>query len=1127
MSTVGEREAYTKRRVVAFFRDALGYSFLGDWTHRAGNANVEEALLRRWLARQGHDEGTIGRVLHEIGRAASLGSSRTLYDANRAVYGLLRYGVKVPPAPGEKAITVWPIDWSNPAANDFAIAEEVTVTAGENPRRPDLVLYVNGIALGVLELKRSTVSVAQGIRQNLDSQRKEFIRPFFATMQLLMAGNETEGLRYGVIETPEKHWLRWKESPAGETGREKDAPAAHPHSHPRPHPRPPPPLPSPPDGGGNLLLHELGCLCRKERLLEIVHDFMVFDAGVRKTCRHNQYFGVRAAQARVRRRAGGIVWHTQGSGKSLTMVWLAKWIREHVAGGRVLIVTDRTELDEQIERTFQGVGETIRRTGSGADLVRALDTGHEWLIGSLIQKFGAAEEGDVDAFVADVRRHAPARFRAPGEVFVFVDECHRTQSGKLHEAMKELLPGAMLIGFTGTPLLKSDKRRSIELFGPWIHTYKYDEAVSDGVVLDLRYEARDVDQDLASEDRIDRWFESKTRGLNDVAKAQLRQRWGTMRKVLSARDRLEKIVADVLLDMETRDRLRSGRGNALFVSDSIYSACRIFEMFDRTDLKDKCAIVTSYRPAASELKGEETGEGLTERLRQYDVYRKMLAAHFDEPEDTAMHKADRFEQEVKKRFVEEPGRMKLLIVVDKLLTGFDAPPATCLYIDKQMRDHGLFQAICRVNRLDGEDKEYGCVIDYKDLFRSLEQAVGDYTGEAFDGYDAEDVAGLLEDRLRKGRDRLEEVRERIKALCEPVAPPRDTAAYLRFFCAEESGAAGEPEDNERKRVALYRAAAAFLRAWANLANEMREAGYSEAEAREIGAEVEHYERVRKEVKLASGDYVDMKVYEPAMRHLLDAYIRAEESEPISAFDERTLVQLITDRGVEEAVASLPAGIRESRDAVAETIENNVRRLIVDETAANPRYYESMSKLLDALILQRRQAAMDYAAYLAEIAALSKRIVRPETGPHYPPRIDSGALRALFDNLGDLPAPPPGVGETPPPHYGAGPAPAPAEAAGTAGAGAGTGTTATGTAATGAGDAGARDGSYAGVRSATEAGEREAKALALDRAIRRVKKADWRGNRFKEREVRNAVKGVLRDDAFTARIFEIVKAQRDY
>ena len=436
---------------------------------------------------------------------------------------------------GEQTITVWLIDWDSPSNNDFAIAEEVTVI-GRNTKRPDLVLYVNGIALGVLELKRSTVSVSEGIRQNLDSQKPEFMRPFFATVQLVMAGNESEGLRYGVIETPEKYWLRWKEDDAH------------------------------PAAGDNPLLLELGQLCGKERLLEIVHDFIVFDRGVKKTCRHNQYFGVRAAQARVERREGGIIWHTQGSGKSLTMVWLAKWIREHITDPRVELITDRTELDEQIEQVFKGVSEDIHRTSNGADLVHVLNARNEWLICSLIHKFGRSEEGDIDAFVEDIRSHLPADFLAKGEICVFVDECHRTQSGKLHRAMKTLLPEAMMIGFTGTPLFKEDKQRSIETFGPYIHTYKYDEAVRDGVVLDLRYEARDIDQNLTSETRIDQWFELKTRGLTDVAKAQLEQRWGTMRKVLSSEDRLRKIVADILLDMETRDRLKSGRGNAMLVS---------------------------------------------------------------------------------------------------------------------------------------------------------------------------------------------------------------------------------------------------------------------------------------------------------------------------------------------------------------------------------------------------------------------------------------------------------------------------------------------------------------------------------------------------------------------------------
>jgi type I restriction enzyme R subunit len=941
MGSVGQKEIQTQKQVVRFFVDALGYAYLGHWKHRPDNSNVEQALLAHWLKRQGHSDKIIQKVLIELGKAAAIGGSNTLYDANREAYGLLRYGVKVRPDVGEQTVTVWLIDWAEPDRNDFAFAEEVTV-AGENAKRPDLVLYVNGIALGVLELKRSTVSVSEGIRQNLDSQKKTFIRPFYATVQLLMAGNDTEGLRYSVLETPEKYWLRWKEADAH------------------------------PAAGDNPLLRELGQLCGKARLLEIVHDFIVFDAGTKKSCRHNQYFGVRAAQEHVQGREGGILWHTQGSGKSLLMVWLAKWIREHVTDSRVLIITDRTELDEQIEKVFKGVSEAVYRTKSGADLVRALNASTEWLIGSLIHKFGASEEGDIDAFIADVKSSLPNDFRAKGEVFVFVDECHRTQSGKLHDAMKALLPDAVLIGFTGTPLLKSDKRRSIETFGPYIHTYKYDEAVRDGVVLDLRYEARDIDQRITSQAKVDQWFDLKTQGLTDVAKAQLKQRWGTMQKVLSARDRLQTIVNDVMMDMATRDRLKSGHDNAMLVSGSIYSACRFFEMFQQTDLAGKCAIVTSYQPSPADIKGEETGEGLTEKLRQYEIYRKMLAAHFEESEDSAMYKVEKFEQEVKKRFIDEPGQMKLLIVVDKLLTGFDAPSATYLYIDKNMQDHGLFQAICRVNRLDGEDKEYGYVIDYKDLFRSLEQSITDYTGEAFAGYDKADVQGLLKDRLQQGRERLEETREAVKALCEPVEPPRDTAAYLRYFCAAESGNAAQLKDNEPKRIALYKMVGAFLRAYANLANEMREAGYTEAEAQAIKAEVDHYEKVREEVKLASGDYVDMKMFEPAMRHLLDTYIRAEESEKLSAFDDMTLVQLIVERG-EAAVEALPKGLRENPEPMAETIENKVRRLIIDEMAVNPKYYENMSELLDALIEQRRKAALDYKDYLAGIVELTRKV----------------------------------------------------------------------------------------------------------------------------------------------------------
>jgi type I restriction enzyme R subunit len=1021
MSTVGQIEKRTQERVVKLFRDTLGYDYLGNWIKREEttgrpNRNIEEGHLRTFLEARGYAPALSTRALQHLTKVAT-DQSRSLYDTNRAVYDLLRYGVKVKADVGEQTQTVWLIDWAKPEANHFAIAEEVAVKpAGDKSfgKRPDVVIYVNGIALGVLELKRSTVSVAEGIRQNLDNQKPVFIQPFFATTQLLMAGNDTEGLRYGVIETPEKYWLAWREESEVQ----------------------------------NPLDRSLIQLCAKPRFLELIHDFLAFDAGVKKACRQNQYFGVKAAQDHIRRREGGIIWHTQGSGKSLTMVWLAKWVRENVPDSRVLVITDRTELDDQIEKVFNGVNEEILRTKSGADMIARLNDTNPWLMCSLIHKFGGKEDGaaDVEGFVEDLQGALPKDFCAKGDIYVFVDECHRTQSGDLHNAMKAILPNAMFIGFTGTPLLKSDKQTSLEVFGPYIHTYKFDEAVSDGVVLDLRYEARDIDQNITSQAKIDKWFEVKTKGLNDMAKAQLKARWGTLQKVLSSQSRLEKIVADIMMDMATRDRLKSGRGNAMLVSASIYQACKFYELFDKTDLAGKCAVVTSYKPSQRDIKGEESGEGLTERLRQYEIYNKMLDGR--EPEA--------FEIEVKKKFIDEPGQMKLLIVVDKLLTGFDAPSATYLYIDKKMQDHGLFQAICRVNRLDGEDKEYGYIIDFKDLFKSLETSIKDYTAEVFDGYEKEDVAGLLSDRLEMARQRLDEALEAVRALCEPVESPRDMSDYLHFFSAKDTADKEALKGNEPKRLTLYRLVAALLRAYADIANEMDEAGYSEAETTTIKEDVDHFEKVRSLVKLHSGDYIDLKMYEPAMRHLIDSYIRAEESELISAFDDISLIQLIVERG-EDAVDALPEGIRHSKEAVAETIENNVRKLIIDETPANPKYYEKMSELLDAIIRHRKIEALSYQEYLTKIVELTKQASNPLTAASYPASVNSPAKRALFDNLG----------------------------------------------------------------------KNEALAIAVDREIRLVKKDSWRGNKFKEKEVRNAIKEHVAVPILVDVIYDLVWNQNEY
>ena len=981
MSTVGQKERATQDRIVELFRQKLGYRYLGNFEENEDNSNVIQDVLTQYLSeKKGYSPTLISKALYQFNKAVG-DQSNSLYEVNKQVYSLLRYGVKVKEDVGDNTQTVWLIDWKYPLENDFAIAEEVTVK-GEHNKRPDIVLYINGIAIGVIELKRSTVSVSEGIRQNLDNQKHIFIKHFFTTIQFVMAGNDTEGLRYGAIDpatNKEKYYLKWKE--VSEEFNPNDTHLLEITK----------PIRDIAATVKDVLDKHIIELLNRERLIELLHDFIVYDRGIKKLCRHNQYFGVKAAQERIRQKNGGIIWHTQGSGKSLTMVWIAKWIREFNPEARVLIITDRDELDKQIEKVFKGIEEHIFRCkpqdgkSGGTILIEKLNDTTPWLLCSLIHKFGNKEEADYDGYLEDLANSLPPDFKAKGDFYVFVDECHRTQSGDLHKAMRKILPDAMFIGFTGTPLLKMDKQTSMEIFGTHIHTYKFDEAVADKVVLDLRYEARDVDQKIISMENIDRMFEAKTKGLSDIAKAELKQRWGTMKKIFSSKERLDRIVADIVLDMETKERLQNGRGNAMLVSGSIYNACRFYELFQNAGLK-KCAIVTSFVPTYQDIKGEETGEGDTEKLMQYEIYQKMLNGKNPEI----------FEDEAKKTFVEEPAQLKLLIVVDKLLTGFDAPPATYLYIDKSMQDHGLFQAICRVNRLDGDDKEYGYVIDYKDLFKSLEKSVQDYTAGAFEGYEEADVAGLLGDRVKKGRERLDDALETIRELCEPVDPPKETQQYIRYFC----GNTEIPEDVKNKepnRVTFYKAIISLVRAYANIADLMDEAGYSPTEVENIKTELKHYESLRKEIQLASGDYVDLKQYEPAMRYLIDAYIGAEESRVISNFDDLGLVELIVERG-KDALEEVPKSIRRNKVAMAETIENNLRRVIIEESPTNPMYYEKMSVLLDELIKLRKQEAEEYERYLDEIVELTRKIKRPEKAKEYPSSINSKPRRALYDNL---------------------------------------------------------------------------------------------------------------------------------
>ena len=757
MSKVGQKERTTQNRIVQLFQQQLQYGYLGNWEDREANSNIEERELRKYLQSK-YSDGLITKAIFALKKEANINTNEDLYNPNKEVYSMLRYGTSKKADAIKRPEHIDFIDWENPHNNNFAIAQEVTIK-GAKERRPDIVLYINGIAIGVLELKKASVSASEGIRQNISNQSKYFNPGFFTTIQLVMSGNDSTGLFYGTTKTEEKYFLKWKEDNDVYNADEI------------------------------LLDKHILQFCNKERLLEIIHNFIIFDFGTKKLCRPNQYFGIKAAQRCIApspleragvRPEGGIIWHTQGSGKSLTMVWLAKWILENNPKARLLIVTDRTELDEQIEGVFLGVGETIKRTQSGADLVSILNNTSPRLICSLVHKFGGKAENGADEFIEELKRSKD--FQPKGDFIVFIDECHRTQSGDLHKAMKSLLPeSSIFIGFTGTPLLKKDKKKSLEVFGRYIHTYKFDEAVKDGVVLDLLYEARDVDQHVLDQKGIDDWFDIVTRGMNNLPKAELKQKWGTMQKVLSTKSRLEKIVFDIKKDFITKPRLRDGRGNAILVARSIYEACRYYEIFQNFGLK-KCGIITSFEPNENSIKIEETGNGETEKKEQFEIYQQML-------KDDGFKDAESFETYAKKKFKEEPANMQLLIVVDKLLTGFDAIHCTYLYIDKQMQDHGLFQAICRTNRLGKEEendpyyKEFGYIIDYKNLLENLNKSITDYTSDAFDAFDAEDVKGLLTDRLVKAKERLDDAIEALHQLCLDVpAPKHNEQFYQQYSC---------------------------------------------------------------------------------------------------------------------------------------------------------------------------------------------------------------------------------------------------------------------------------------------------------------------------------------------------------
>ena len=458
---------------------------------------------------------------------------------------------------------------------------------------------------------------------------------------------------------------------------------------------------------------------------------------------------------------------------------------------------------------------------------------------------------------------------------------------------------------------------------------------------------------------------------------------------------MDRVVADIVFDFSVKPRLSCERGNAILVASSIYEASKYFTLFQKTPFKGRCAVVTSYNPLAKDVTKEEVGANTeTDKQFIYNTYTELLK---DVDAKPGMTKTETYEELAKALFTKEPANMKLLVVVDKLLTGFDAPPCTYLYIDKKMQDHALFQAICRTNRLDGEDKDFGYIVDYKDLFPKVENAIAVYTSELDTSAPGASPEVLLQDRLKKGKERLDNAIEALALICEPVEPPRGELEHIHYFCGNTE-IASELAERQPQRAALYKATVGLVRAYANIADELEQAGYSAADIARIKQQLDQYLKLREIIRNASGETLDLKAYEADMRHLIDTYIEADEPRKISPFDGMGLLDLIVKTGIAEAIAQQLSGLKGNKSAIAETIENNVRKTIIKKQLTDPDYFAKMSALLDEIIAARKARAIEYEEYLKRIAELAKRV---EVGHAVdtPEKLDTPGKRALFNNLG--------------------------------------------------------------------------------------------------------------------------------
>ena len=911
--------------------------------HRRTGVLLEDTLrsqlatlnrIRTGTLRHAFTEGNIEAAVERLKDVRFDGLLRT----NERQTDLLQLGVALPQTV-EGQFREWPfryINWAQDPehvrANAFHMTSEFSVDwPGGASIRPDIVLFVNGIPFAVIEVKRSQEKVSQGISQHLRNQKSGIGAPnLFFTAQLLIAGNSHEP-RYATVGTPARLWSAWHEHEDARNyvtnivGREIDATeqaaifqdfGLHRHKHEQLR------------GSGSRMATPLDealvSLCRPDRLLELVRRFTVFDAGDKKVARHQQFFAVKEILTRVSardergRREGGVVWHTQGSGKSLTMVMLAKSLAFSVPMARIVLVSDRTDLDEQIDKTFKATGLSPVRAKTGEHLVELIEAKTP-VITTLVHKFKAG---------LNKRRVVDDSF----DIFLLVDESHRSQYGdreSMHQKMRAVLPGACLIGFTGTPIAKRE-RNTFAKFGPLIHpVYSMSDAIEDGAVVPLLYEGRHVEEDI-DEHAVDAWFDRVTVRLTETQKADLKRKMSRPRTIMGVSARLRCIAFDV--SRHFSDNFQADQFKAQLVAPSKRDAIILKSLLDEFgEVTSEVVISPPDQREGEKAVDEETDDGVLQ------FWRRMMERHGGE---------ESYNKNIVAAF-KGSGDPDILVVVDKLLTGFDAPRNTVLYLARPLREHGLLQAIARVNRVFDEDgaaeKPFGFVIDYCGILKDLGEALS--ANDALRDFDEADLHHSINAIVEQART-LPEKHAALLDLFSGVSNVFDEEAYARELA------------DDALREQFYQRLSEFSRTLAVAVSSQIFIDDTPVDRlARWRSDEKHFSALRAHVRTRFADTIDWSDYERRVRTLLDQHVTAHNVstviQPLSVFDDREIEAARRDRSRSDA-------------SIADEIAHRTLRSIEEKWDEDPVFFEKFSKLIRQTIDDFRRGRLEEKVYLERI-----------------------------------------------------------------------------------------------------------------------------------------------------------------